>query len=168
MPDWRSRVELPPRDGRRIDTPDKPEDPVGAPAGTVLSDRLSVSCWLSLLTRGCHEFDGPSDRPEHEWVQDAGLQGTPGDAHRRHLGGDELVLELEHVGGRDYRQGGDEEVVAGYLADLWRDHRARTYDQDGPATAERADTLPAFATERHAFVVGRSGQGHQCVYTHDS
>jgi hypothetical protein len=53
--------------------------------------------------------------------------------------------------------------VAADLADLWRDHRARTYYQDGLATAERADAVLALATELHAFVVGRSEQGHECV-----
>jgi hypothetical protein len=56
-----------------------------------------------------------------------------------------------------------DESTAADLADLWRDHRARTYYQDGLATAERADALLALATELHAFVVGRSEQGHECV-----
>jgi hypothetical protein len=56
-----------------------------------------------------------------------------------------------------------DESVADDLADLWRDHRARTYSQDGLATAERADALLALATELHAFVVGRSGRGYECA-----
>lgn len=56
-----------------------------------------------------------------------------------------------------------DESTADDLADLWRDHRARTYYQDGLATAEHADALLALAIELHAFVVGRSGQGHECV-----
>jgi len=49
------------------------------------------------------------------------------------------------------------------LADLWRDHRAKTYYQDGPAAAERAETMYALAQEVHAFVIGRSSQGHECL-----
>ncbi|MBX0287172.1 hypothetical protein [Haloarcula salinisoli] len=54
--------------------------------------------------------------------------------------------------------------MANDLADLWRDHRAKTYYQDGLAAAERADTMYALAKEVHAFVVGRSSQGHECLY----
>lgn len=49
------------------------------------------------------------------------------------------------------------------LADLWRDHRAKTYYQDGLATAHRADRMHTLAVELHAFVTGRSSQGHECV-----
>lgn len=55
------------------------------------------------------------------------------------------------------------ESMAEDLADLWRDHRARTYYQDGLATADRAETMFALAREVHAFVVGRSAQGHECL-----
>lgn len=55
------------------------------------------------------------------------------------------------------------ESMANNLADLWRDHRAKTYYQDGLAADERADTMCALAKEVHAFVVGRSSQGHQCL-----
>jgi hypothetical protein len=55
------------------------------------------------------------------------------------------------------------ESVAKDLADLWRDHRAKTYYQDGLATAERADKTDALANEIHAFVVGRSARGHECL-----
>lgn len=54
------------------------------------------------------------------------------------------------------------EATAADLADLWRDHRAKTYYQDGLATAERARAMAALASEIHAFVVGRSAQGHEC------
>ena len=55
------------------------------------------------------------------------------------------------------------EATAEDLADLWRDHRAKTYYQDGLAAANRAEQLFLLATEIHAFVVGRSSQGHECL-----
>jgi len=55
------------------------------------------------------------------------------------------------------------ESMADDLADLWRDHRAKTYYQDGLAAADRAETTYALASEIHAFVVGRSSQGHECL-----
>ncbi|ELZ06431.1 hypothetical protein C482_01385 [Natrialba chahannaoensis JCM 10990] len=55
------------------------------------------------------------------------------------------------------------ESVAADLADLWRDHRAKTYYQDGLASAERAQAMYALASEIHAFVIGRSSQGHECL-----
>ena len=55
------------------------------------------------------------------------------------------------------------ESTAEDLADLWRDHRAKTYYQDGLATADRAEKMCALASELHAFVVGRSARGHECV-----
>lgn len=55
------------------------------------------------------------------------------------------------------------ESTAEDLADLWRDHRAKTYYQDGLAAAERADETYALASEIHAFVVGRSSQGYECL-----
>lgn len=54
------------------------------------------------------------------------------------------------------------ESTAEDLADLWRDHRAKTYYQDGLAARDRADRMAALATEIHAFVVGRSQHGHEC------
>jgi hypothetical protein len=53
--------------------------------------------------------------------------------------------------------------VADDLADLWRDHRAKTYYQDGLAAATRAEKLYELASEIHSFVVGRSAQRHECV-----
>jgi len=55
------------------------------------------------------------------------------------------------------------ESLAENLADLWRDHRAKTYYQDGLAAAERAEKMYALASEIHAFIVGRSSQGHECL-----
>jgi len=55
------------------------------------------------------------------------------------------------------------ESIANDLADLWRDHRAKTYYQDGLAAAERAETMHALAQEVHQFVVGRSSTGHECL-----
>ncbi|MXV60729.1 hypothetical protein GS429_01310 [Natronorubrum sp. JWXQ-INN-674] len=54
------------------------------------------------------------------------------------------------------------ESTADDLADLWRDHRAKTYYQDGLATAARAEQMYALATEIHAFVLGRSSHGYEC------
>lgn len=61
------------------------------------------------------------------------------------------------------RAGLFDETVAADLADLWRDHRAKTYYQDGIATERRADRLAALAHEAHEFVVGRSQQGYECL-----
>lgn len=55
------------------------------------------------------------------------------------------------------------ESIAENLTNLWRDHRAKTYYQDGLAAAERAEKLYALASEIHGFVVGRSSQGHECL-----
>ena len=53
--------------------------------------------------------------------------------------------------------------VAEDLADLWREHRAKTYYQDGLAAADRAEAMYELASEIHEFVVGRSRQGHECI-----
>jgi len=53
--------------------------------------------------------------------------------------------------------------VAEDLADLWREHRAKTYYQDGLAAADRAGAMYELASEIHEFVVGRSRQGHKCI-----
>ncbi len=55
------------------------------------------------------------------------------------------------------------ESTANDLADLWRDHRAKTYYQDGLAAADRAEAMYALAQEVHEFVLGRSSQGHECL-----
>jgi hypothetical protein len=55
------------------------------------------------------------------------------------------------------------EAIADDLAELWREHRAKTYYQDGLATGDRARRMHALATEVHAFIVGRSAQGHECI-----
>lgn len=57
------------------------------------------------------------------------------------------------------------ESMAEELADLWRDHRAKTYYRDGLASAERARAMYALASELHAFIIGRSSQGHECCCT---
>ncbi|WP_254533476.1 hypothetical protein [Natrinema gelatinilyticum] len=57
------------------------------------------------------------------------------------------------------------ESIADDLADLWRDHRTKTYYQDGLASAGRAEAMHALATEIHAFIVGRSRYGHECLCT---
>jgi hypothetical protein len=55
------------------------------------------------------------------------------------------------------------ESVADDLADLWRNYRAKTYYQDGLATAERADGTYRLAREVHEFIVGRSRRSHECT-----
>lgn len=59
------------------------------------------------------------------------------------------------------------EAIAEDLADLWREHRAKTYYQDGLAAADRAAEMYGLGTEIHAFVVGRSAQGHNCLCNAD-
>lgn len=54
------------------------------------------------------------------------------------------------------------ETTANDLADLWRDHRAKTYYQDGLASRSRAQKMYALGTEVHLFVVGRASQGYEC------
>ncbi|WP_121823012.1 hypothetical protein [Halostella salina] len=54
------------------------------------------------------------------------------------------------------------ESIAADLADLWRDHRAKTYYRDGLASANRAEAMYTLAAELHAYVIGRSRQGHEC------
>jgi len=55
------------------------------------------------------------------------------------------------------------ESMAADLADLWRDHRAKTYYQDGLASAARAEAMNELARETHAYITGRSRQGHECL-----
>jgi len=55
------------------------------------------------------------------------------------------------------------ESMATDLADLWRDHRAKTYYQDGLASAARAEAMYELATEIHRYVTGRSRKGHECI-----
>jgi uncharacterized protein (UPF0332 family) len=66
-----------------------------------------------------------------------------------------------------YREAANTGIIskstADELADLWREHRARTYYQDGLASADRAEKMLALATELHEYIVGRSKQGHECI-----
>lgn len=55
------------------------------------------------------------------------------------------------------------ESTADDLADLWLDHRAKTYYQDGLASERRARRMHALAAEIHRFVVGRSSRGYECI-----
>lgn len=55
------------------------------------------------------------------------------------------------------------ESTADDLADLWQEHRARTYYQDGLAAETRARKLHELATEIHVFIVGRSSRSHECL-----
>lgn len=56
-----------------------------------------------------------------------------------------------------------DESTADELADLWRDHRAKTYYQDGLASATRAGTMLALGSELHTYITGRSQQGYECI-----
>lgn len=53
--------------------------------------------------------------------------------------------------------------VAENLQDLWRNHRAKTYYQDGLAARERAKKLFELASETHEFVVNQSVKRYECV-----
>ncbi len=55
------------------------------------------------------------------------------------------------------------ESTADDLADLWREHRAKTYYQDGLAAAARAEAMYELGWELHAYITGRSQQGHECL-----
>ncbi|QCJ45987.1 hypothetical protein [Haloprofundus sp. MHR1] len=61
------------------------------------------------------------------------------------------------------RRGILSEHVATNLQDLWRNHRAKTYYQDGLAARERAENLFALANETHTFVVNQSSKKHDCI-----
>jgi hypothetical protein len=55
------------------------------------------------------------------------------------------------------------ESAAADLADLWREHRAKTYYQDGLASAAWAYAMYELAVELHAYITGRSQRGHECL-----
>lgn len=55
------------------------------------------------------------------------------------------------------------ESAADELGELWREHRAKTYYQDGLAAEARSRRVFELATEVHEFIVGRSAQGHECI-----
>ncbi|MDS0300211.1 hypothetical protein NDI76_15800 [Halogeometricum sp. S1BR25-6] len=61
------------------------------------------------------------------------------------------------------RRGILSEHVAENLQDLWRNHRAKTYYQDGLASGERAAKLYELASEAHEFVVNQSAKKHECI-----
>lgn len=61
------------------------------------------------------------------------------------------------------RRGILSEEAATELRDLWRDHRAKTYYQDGLATKLRAEKLFELATEIHDFVVNQSSKKYECI-----
>lgn len=56
-----------------------------------------------------------------------------------------------------------DESTADELADLWREHRAKTYYQDGLASKARPERMLALGTELHRYITGRSQQGHECI-----
>ncbi|NHN42857.1 hypothetical protein G9C85_14650 [Halorubellus sp. JP-L1] len=76
---------------------------------------------------------------------------------------DELPGTHPGVYGEAARIGTFSETTANELAELWRDHRAKTYYRDGLAAADRAEKMYALAEELHAYIVGQSGQGHECI-----
>ncbi|GGN22086.1 hypothetical protein GCM10009021_24410 [Halarchaeum nitratireducens] len=51
------------------------------------------------------------------------------------------------------------------IQELWRDHRAKTYYQDGLAARQRAEILYELATETHEFIVNQSSKRHECLCT---
>lgn len=55
------------------------------------------------------------------------------------------------------------ETMADELAELWTDHRAKTYYQDGLAAEKRANRVAALAAEVHRYVIGRSSRGYECL-----
>lgn len=55
------------------------------------------------------------------------------------------------------------ESTAAALGDLWGEHRAKTYYQDGLASAARAGAVYELANEIHTYIVGRSRRGHECL-----
>ncbi|KAB1190774.1 MULTISPECIES: hypothetical protein [Haloferax] len=61
------------------------------------------------------------------------------------------------------RRGILSEHVATNLQDLWRNHRAKTYYQDGLAARERASKLYELAAEIHEYVVNQSSKRHECL-----
>ncbi|RDZ63842.1 hypothetical protein C5B90_12030 [Haloferax sp. Atlit-12N] len=61
------------------------------------------------------------------------------------------------------RRGILSEHVAESLQDLWRNHRAKTYYQDGLAARERAEMLYELASETHEYVVNQSAKKHECI-----
>ena len=63
------------------------------------------------------------------------------------------------------RRGILSEEIAERVQDLWRNHRAKTYYQDGLATKERAESMFALATEIHLFVRNQSSKKYECLCT---
>ncbi|ELZ33928.1 hypothetical protein C474_03175 [Halogeometricum pallidum JCM 14848] len=61
------------------------------------------------------------------------------------------------------RRGILSEHVVENLQDLWRNHRARTYYQDGLATRERAERTYELASETHEYVVNQPAKKHECI-----
>lgn len=55
-----------------------------------------------------------------------------------------------------------DQAIADELADLWTDHRAKTYYRDGKATARRGAAVLELASEVHSFLTGRASSGYAC------
>lgn len=68
-----------------------------------------------------------------------------------------------------YTEAAKRGILSGYIAEnlqeLWRDHRAKTYYQDGLATQKRAEKMFELAEETHTFVVNLSSKKHECICT---
>ncbi|GGC70762.1 MULTISPECIES: hypothetical protein [Haloferax] len=61
------------------------------------------------------------------------------------------------------RRGIISQHVAENLQDLWRNHRAKTYYQDGLASKSRAEKLFELARETHEYVVNQSTKKYECI-----
>ena len=57
------------------------------------------------------------------------------------------------------------ESVSEELADLWQDHWAKAYYQDGHVAADRAKAMYELASEIHEFVVSRSDKSRNVFAT---
>lgn len=55
------------------------------------------------------------------------------------------------------------EQTAESLRDLWQNHRAKTYYQDGLAAKTRAETVFELASVTHEFVVNLSSKKYECL-----
>lgn len=65
--------------------------------------------------------------------------------------------------GEAVRAGILSESQADRLCDLWIQYRAKTYYQDGLASAERAVKMYELSSEIHEFILGRSSQSYECL-----
>ena len=76
---------------------------------------------------------------------------------------DESVVDTINAGDAPIHEEGLSEHIADNLQDLWRNHRAKTYYQDGLAARERAERMYDLAAETHEYVVNQSTKKHECI-----